>query len=131
MIELKPLFTTQEQSKTLLELGVPRDTADFKYVPQRTFNSYFLADPADGLDDSKVFYPKEPTFNGTGIKEYDIPCWSLGRLFQILSICYDHPRCAYMLDLGEFRFKTMDDVITEDFEENIKDGMLDFSKLNN
>ena len=130
MIELKPLFTTQEQSKRLLELGIPRDTADFKYVPQRTFNSYYLADTADGLDDSKVFYPTTPRFKVGGVEEWDIPCWSLGRLFQILSICYDHTRYAYMVDLGDFRFKTIDDVITEDFEENIKEGMLDFSKLN-
>ena len=128
MIELKPLFTTQEHSKTLLELGVPRDTADFKYVPQRTFNSYFLADPADGLDDSKVFYPNEPTFNGTGIREYDIPCWSIGRLFQILSICYDHPRCTYVIDMS--MFPDMESMIG-DIEYNVKNGMVDFSKLNN
>lgn len=128
MIELKPLFTTQEQSKTLIELGVPRDTADFKYVPQRTFNSYFLADPADGLDDSKVFYPNEPTFNGTGVREYDIPCWSIGRLFQILSICYDHPRCTYVLDMS--MFPDMESMIG-DIEYNVKNGMVDFSKLNN
>ena len=128
MIELKPLFTTQEQSKTLLELGVPRDTADFKYVPQRTFNTYFLADPADGLDDSKVFYPNEPTFNGTGVREWDIPCWSIGRLFQILSICYDHPRCTYVIDMSIF--PDMESMIG-DIEYNVKNGMVDFSKLNN
>jgi hypothetical protein len=128
MIELKPLFTTQEQSKTLLELGMPRDSADFKYVPQRTFNSYFLADPADGLDDSKVFYPNEPTFNGTGVREWDIPCWSIGRLFQILSICYDHPRCTYVLDMS--MFPDMESMIG-DIEYNVKNGMVDFSKLNN
>ena len=128
MIELKPLFTTQEQSKTLLELGVPRDTADFKYVPQRTFNSYFLADPADGLDDSKVFYPTTPTFNETGVREWDIPCWSIGRLFQILSICYDHPRCTYVLDMS--MFPDMESMIG-DIEYNVKNGMVDFSKLNN
>ena len=128
MIELKPLFTTQEQSKTLIELGVPRDTADFKYEPQRTFNTYFLADPADGLDDSKVFYPNEPTFNGTGVREWDIPCWSIGRLFQILSICYDHPRCTYVLDMS--MFPDMESMIG-DIEYNVKNGMVDFSKLNN
>jgi len=128
MIELKPLFTTQEQSKTLLELGVPRDTADLKYVPRRTFNSYFLADPADGLDDSKVFYPNEPTFNGAGVREYDIPCWSIGRLFQILSICYDSPRCTYVLDMS--MFPDMESMIG-DIEYNVKNGMVDFSKLNN
>lgn len=128
MIELKPLFTTQEQSKTLLELGVPRDTADFKYVPHRTFNFYFLADPADGLDDSEVFYPNEPTFNGTGVREEDIPCWSIGRLFQILSICYDHPRCTYVLDMS--MFPDMESMIG-DIEYNVKNGMVDFSKLNN
>jgi hypothetical protein len=97
-------------------------------VPQRTFNSYFLADPADGLDDSKVFYPNEPTFNGTGIREYDIPCWSIGRLFQILSICYDHPRCTYVLDMS--MFPDMESMIG-DIEYNVKNGMVDFSKLNN
>ena len=40
MIELKPLFTTQEQSKRLLKLGVPAETADLKFVPHRTFNNY-------------------------------------------------------------------------------------------
>lgn len=128
MIELKPLFTTQEQSKTLLELGMPRDSADFKYAPQRTFNSYYLADPADGLDDSKVFYPTTPRFKGDGVEEWDIPCWSIGRLFQILSICYDHPRCTYVLDMS--MFPDMESMIG-DIEFNVKNGMVDFSKLNN
>lgn len=131
MIELKPLFTTQEQSKRLLELGVPPYTADLKYSPRRTFNTYYLADPADGLDDSEVFYPTTPSINESGLKKWDIPCWSLTRLFQILSLCYDHARCAYMIDIGDFRDLNMDDVITNDVEFNIKDGMLDFSKLNN
>lgn len=127
MIELKPLFTTQEQSKRLLKLGVPAETADLKFVPHRTFNNYFLADPADGLDDSHIFYQEDPSVNWTGLSEGDIPCWSIGRLFQILSICYGHTHCTYVPDMSIF--PDMESMIG-DIEHNVKKGMVDFSKLN-
>ena len=111
------LYTSQEQSRKLIELGVPSYTADFKFAMKQS--------------DGKVVYSLEPVTNENSLNNDDIPCWTIGRLFQILALCYDHTRCAYMIDISNFRDLNMDDVITNDFEFNIKDGMIDLTKLKN
>lgn len=111
------LYTTQEQSQKLIELGVPSYTADFKFAMKQS--------------NGKVVYSLEPVTGEKCLNNDDIPCWTIGRLFQILALCYDHARCAYMIDVSDFRDLNMDDVITNDIEFNIKDGMLDFNKIKN
>lgn len=70
MKQLQCNFTTQEQSKRLLELGVPEWTAD----------CYFRID----LYSSKI----EMCFTKEDSLIYDyIPCWSVGRLIEIAKIC--------------------------------------------
>ena len=69
MKKLQSNFTTPEQSKRLLELGVPADSADMRYVTK------FDIAPCVNIG-----------FFGTN---YDIstPCWSVGRLIEIIKIC--------------------------------------------
>ncbi|MBQ9339655.1 MAG: hypothetical protein IJS13_04895 [Paludibacteraceae bacterium] len=77
MKKLQNNFTTHEQSRRLLQLGVPADSADCIYVrlsKNAEFNRKFREDivgenPYEHLD----FY---------------YPCWSVGRLLEISELCY-------------------------------------------
>ena len=84
MKTLQNNFTTPEQSKRLLELGVPEDSADcylFKFRCGDVYTKWHIT----------LFENKE-TFSGkmnllSGIKYDYLPCWSVGRLIKILKIC--------------------------------------------
>ena len=106
MKNLQNNFTTPEQSKRLLELGVPEDSADLQ-IP---YIEYYDLSPSDNekivqyyeylapifwnetehglLPKDKVMWERE--FAG---EKYDghtteyIPCWSVGRLIEICKIC--------------------------------------------
>lgn len=65
-------YTTPEQSKRLLELGVPADSAD----------CYFEKCTGD------ICIIKKGTFS-TFCDKNEIPCWSVGELMRIYAICFD------------------------------------------
>lgn len=77
MKTLQNNYTTPEQSKRLLELGMPADSADLFY------DSYWLK--VDKYDVPLVIY-KTNKFTDYDQQEY-IPCWSVGRLIEIFEIC--------------------------------------------
>lgn len=72
MKTLQNNFTTPEQSKRLLELGVPRWSADEYRNPKGYRNSL------DGILDVELFFQNLPGY---------LPCWSVGRLMEIIDIC--------------------------------------------
>ena len=63
-------FTTVEQSKRLLELGVPADSADCYYSHVMAMRIWQVKGKRTYQDDC-------------------IPCWSVGRLMEIYDICND------------------------------------------
>lgn len=78
MEKLQNNFTTPEQSKRLLELGVPADSADcinfedtdiFQIPFQRPFSEYIKLHIQENL------------------RNMYSPCWSVGRLIEIAFIC--------------------------------------------
>lgn len=107
MKTLQNSYTTPEQSKRLLEIGVPADSADLQ-IP---YIEYYDLSPSDNekivqcyeylspifwneterglLPKDKVVWERE--FAG---EKYDghtteyIPCWSVGRLIEISELCY-------------------------------------------
>lgn len=88
MSKLQNNFTTPEQSKRLLELGVPADSAD----------CWICIDKSDSTYKIKVFHSHnysyiENYYNEMNRKEemyIDIlPCWSVGELMRIYAICFD------------------------------------------
>ena len=119
MKKLQNNFTTPEQSKRLLELGVPADSADCRQ-------------PNDNGENGKdfiIFYNMFPfskeiestIFDGDNL----LPCWSVGRLMEIYDIC----RC-YDGDWDEVYGKeTYIETYVSAIEEAVLDEMLDFSKL--
>lgn len=96
-------YTTPEQSKRLLELGVPSCTADFFYPTEKSDMPIIIVDIKVGWN-----------------LKYAIPCWSVGRLMEIWKICHGWP-WEYATD------EALIDIIMSDFETCIKH--LDLSKL--
>ena len=119
MKTLQNNFTTTEQSKRLLELGVPTDSADcmnfgnadiFQIPFQRPFSEHLELHVQDGL------------------KKMYTPCWSVGRLIDISRICTTLPEEEYMFP---FWYDTQDNVewAILVIESGVRTGNMDFSKL--
>ncbi len=105
-------FTTQEQSKRLLELGVPADSADCYYTDRHM--TIWVRSEFDKIDwNAKV-----------GDKYFFLPCWSAGRLIKIIGICHQPIPT-------EMRIATSDIIeYLLDIFDTIADGSgFDFSKL--
>lgn len=121
MKKLQNCFTTPEQSKRLLEIGVPADSADcFYYDWDRNGHSPEVFD----------WYNREISdFKRRLSGLAKLPCWSVGRLMEVWDICAnlipgmqlnlnDKPEsCTYI------------ELIIGGFELATDDGLLDFSKL--
>lgn len=69
MKQLQNNYTTSEQSKRLLELGVPADSADVMFLGT---DRYIVKDADD------IYWLQH---------EIARPCWSLGRLIEIELTC--------------------------------------------
>lgn len=105
MKTLQNNFTTPEQSKRLLELGVPADSADCYHGKDNKIHIF------DGSIPKKLAYVVNC-----------VPCWSVGRLIEIIFVCW----------YGQQEMKLTRqyhgiDAIVESIERYI--GYLDFSKL--
>ena len=72
-MKLQTHYTDIEQSKKLLELGVPADSADCyrTHTYERRIRQYTPETSSD-------FFINHP---------HQIPCWSVGRLMEIFEIC--------------------------------------------
>lgn len=118
MKQLQNNFTTPEQSKRLLELGVPADSADC-YIER--YNSCYsntkILFEGDSFSKMESFYAK--------CKREIIPCWSVGRLNEIFKICSDNHIEIYDLDLEGTQIERA----MQAFENYAKYNWLDFSKL--
>lgn len=77
MKTLQSNFTTLEQSKRLLELGVPAGSADCVW-----HNPYYDGERPE-LAEIYVWKGKYPQ----RVDKYTLPCWSVGRLMKICKIC--------------------------------------------
>lgn len=108
MKTLQNNFTTPEQSKRLLELGVPKWTADCYY---EVFHEGVQVKP------SQFFVPSDP-------------CWSVGRLIEIYITCIEHYTGDERLTFGHDTVRLgMIDCIIAAIEVGCDDGDIDFSKL--
>lgn len=110
MKTLQSNFTTQEQSKRLLELGVPEWTADCFYK----LDLYSFK--------TEMCFTKEDS-----LLHHYTPCWSVGRLIEIAKICSIN---KYDI-IGLFQFlEDCEDCLLQliDYFEKMIDD-IDFSKL--
>ena len=125
MSKLKQLqnnFTTVEQSKRLLELGLPADSADMAY--QALNGKCYSNDMCGWRTCPSVLFIAKPDWS----KHEWYPCWSAGRLQEIAKICAKEK---------EYYYASLDTVAhQEDFVKwwvkyfTLTDNVLfDFSKL--
>lgn len=113
MKKLQNNFTTPEQSKRLLELGVPADSADCFWFDERDL--MFLKD---------ILYSDEAK-DGEWVRATDYtPCWSVGRLIEIYAIAMD----SDVIDFDTYaNSHCVLKELLEKYERNR--DLLDFSKL--
>ena len=118
MKKLQSNFTTPEQSRRLLELGVPADSADCYYDVIYDNDDYFWK------------YENHPTLvindylYDTGGDKLILPCWSVGRLIEIL---FDVSTFGATLTLHKDADQIEDLICL--FQNRMENGHIDFSKL--
>lgn len=117
MKQLQNNFTTPEQSKRLLELGVPADSADCYHNPFAG-KPYLLTMP---YSKTTWIYENNPP----------LPCWSVGRLIEIIMLCgiSANHKVRPILDSDLYEIHdTLIEYLVQELEENAEDWY-DFSKL--
>ena len=106
MKKLQNNYTTIEQSKRLLELGVPADSADMYYTRTNPIPKVYI--------------------EGTTRHAYHTPCWSVGRLIEIMNICSMWGNVSiHRTD----RQVTQIEQLIEILQNRINGKTIDFSKL--
>lgn len=109
MKKLNDNFTTPKQSRRLLELGLPAWTADFFYPTKKSDMPIVIVDIKVG------FHLK-----------YAIPCWSVGRLIEIMKICSNGVATWYLRSTDK-------EPLIEQWIDFLESGLFekdfDFSKL--
>ena len=111
MKKLQNNFSTPEQSKRLLEFGVPADSADCYYSNngiRRLRSECWMLKPNFFVEYS-----------------YNTPCWSVGRLIEIYIALSSH---EYVSLIFKKTFTPLDKILDK-FEKDAKNGLFDFSKL--
>ena len=109
MIQFQKGYTTPEQSKKLLNLGIPADSADCYY---------------DIFSSRPIVKMPIDCFSDKVINEDYLPCWSVGRLIEIFEIC-----TGLVWQNEAIEGYTKIDMLLEDFEDIENKYYFDFSKL--
>lgn len=149
MKTLQNNFTTSEQSKRLLKLGVPADSADMYY--KQYSEAVVWAGEVGGVPQGKTFYMHEPALRhinpeGTWtykdgeridlsrkvdeLRKTDIPCWSVGRLIEICLKCstLGQRQVCFFCNRDDEEYSLIDYVVTV-LESGVMTSHMDFSKL--
>lgn len=110
--KLQNNYTTPEQSKRLLELGVPVDSSDCiftRFSRDEKWKRRFIEDIVSiQLSCNQDFY---------------LPCWSVGRLIEIRDIC-----AKYYITHDDFKGNYIENIIMSFYAIHATNGF-DFSKL--
>lgn len=124
--KLQNNFTTPEQSKRLLELGVPADSADcYYYEPLGKHNFVYVLQNGSTLKETErrqriIVHPDTKL----------CACWSVGRLIEIMGLCYDFDlpsQGSILIYRTDIEKGSVTNVLISDIERFI--SKLDFSKL--
>lgn len=120
MKKLQNNFTTPEQSKRLLELGVPEWTADL-YTFYTGTTTIVRKNP----------YERRKDFFRKTRKDGYKPIWSVGRLIEIMLLCHISDDSGIMFDKPLYEVSNCTNVewCIRVLESSIKYGHIDFSKL--
>ena len=122
MKTLQNNFTTPEQSKQLLELGVPADSADCYYTQEEIEGNMYWFD----LHVKREYQP-HTSLHASITWGDTLPCWSVGRLIEIFELC-----TSSKFERIKTRYSVLTDVLWQIemyVTEASKGFSIDFSKL--
>lgn len=114
MKKLQNNFTTIEQSKRLLEIGIPADSADM-YYHLANHQYYVREEFSIKQHDFFEFY-----------KNIFYPCWSVGRLIEIIKICSIPVTTLYIKSDSK---QPVLEFLLNDLETSVVERNIDFSRL--
>lgn len=112
--------TTPEQAQKLIDLGVPIWTAD---------GDYYYSSDTDANDVVPEVLSKDEPYKdwssfGEMIDYISMPCWSVGRLIQILTKCsINKSQVAFTADKSPIQ------TVCDDLAMCISRNLIDFNKL--
>lgn len=136
-------YTTPEQSRRLLELGVPADSANMWWEKDETIliNGEWVHGAAWGKVPIPFNWDRENNrfytyseIKGT-VEDFTgndtLPCWSSGRLMEIFEICNNLPKETRMdiCCIPSLKRMSYIEYMMKCYNKAIEYGMLDFSKL--
>ena len=129
MIPLSNDLTTYEQSKKLIALGVPVESANF-------YATIFTPEDDSGYSYLYHVFPVDDQYNFRWDNVYKgiiAPIWSSGRIMEIMLICSTAKTTRITIEGKKFGNELIDQLI-KDMESMLKDNKifgkaLDFSKL--
>ena len=127
MINFQKDHTTPEQSKRLLELGVPADSA----------NCFFVSSKQGELSQPHMLYgllySKRVPY---GYEKIYLPCWTALRLMEIIDICVlgensdpnteEYPTTIKVMNKLHIPYV---EYLVKSIERAVQLGTIDFSKL--
>jgi hypothetical protein len=110
-------YTTREQSKRLLELGVPASSADCYYGSYGGHPDYVAVRQTEfETEDDALFR----------LNDNLLPCWSVGRLIEIMKECSIPVTTWYIKSDSK---KPLLEYFMDDLESALMERDMDFSKL--
>ena len=114
-LQSKSNYTTIEQSKQLLELGLPSDSADCVYELKQVGTKMIMSSIPDVIPNTMKL-----TWN-----DKRIPCWSVGQIIEIMNVC---SICGHVSIHRTDREVTQIDQLIEILQNRINSKTIDFSK---
>ena len=115
-------YTTPEQSQKLMDLGVPTWTADGDYYYSSDINTNDVVPEILPRDEH---YEDWSSF-GEIVDYISIPCWSVGRLIQLLTKCsINKSQIIFTSDKSPIQ------TVCDDMVMCIDRHLIDFNKLKN
>lgn len=130
MKEFQKDYTTPEQSKLLLDLGVPADSAGMGY--QALNGKCYSNDMCGWRVSPSVLFIAKPDWS----KHEWYPCWSALRLMEIIDICAlgensdpnteEYPSTIKVMNKLHIQYV---EYLVKSIERAVQLGTIDFSKL--
>lgn len=112
-------YTTPEQSKRLLELGLPIDSANYYCVVKNNYYAVIGEDNVySSIEQEIIEVNKRPYHDEIKRGEDILPAWSVGRLIEIWKICN-----------GKAWYYYTDSALIDEIVEDFGIFDMDFSKL--
>ena len=114
-------YTTPEQSKRLLELGVPAKSANMYYYDMGS-GFIYAPDMIESKRDSDDLVSGDPR---------SLPCWTTGRLMYIINMCVPqaYSRMLIFMSMNLHKIADFIEMCLTVYEVLVEKDMIDFNRL--